>query len=418
MIAVQLTASITGCSSREDRGLSPVGPTPLPINPTAPQPSTSLTVTTHTAGGVADANGYKVEVRDESGRIVSAVVGASTSVTIEHLSAGPNDVMVSDIAPNCAVVGSAEQQVALNAGQNSTMSFDFSCVALPGGSSRVAFQLYDPDRFGYTYKIAVLNSDGSVIVLSSGGTSTDMQPAWSPDGGRIAFASDRDGALAIYTMNADGSSVQRLTNAPLANSTSPSWSPDGSKIVFVSNRAGTSDIYVMDADGSNIVQLTSDSYEDSEPRFSADGMRIAFVRGVNSNQPDPRDWYRQIFIMNADGTGIGALTGPSEIDHHPAFFKNGTRLLYDSNQLGGGGVAVATTIFELGLDATPGGGRLLNTGSYNYLPIPSPDQTRILFTKSDGIHSDLYIMNADGSAPELLYRRTGPNESDIGYSYR
>ena len=91
-------------------------------------------------------------------------------------------------------------------------------------------------------------------------------PAWSPDGQKIAFSSERDDALNIYVMNADGSDVARLTD----NSTGgrePAWSPDGRKIAFASDRhdpakgslpvRGDSAIYAMNADGSGVARLTN-----------------------------------------------------------------------------------------------------------------------------------------------------------------
>ena len=64
-----------------------------------------------------------------------------------------------------------------------------------------------------------------------------MQPAWSPDGGKIAFVSTRDGNPEIYVMNADGTGVVNLsTNA--ASDLGPAWSPDGTRLAFHSNQIG------------------------------------------------------------------------------------------------------------------------------------------------------------------------------------
>src|SRR6185436_11226570 len=67
-------------------------------------------------------------------------------------------------------------------------------------------------------------------------TPGDVQtPAWSPDGRKLAFVSERDGNAEIYVMNADGSAQENLTRQP-ANDSHPAWSPDGRKIAFVSRR--------------------------------------------------------------------------------------------------------------------------------------------------------------------------------------
>ena len=87
-------------------------------------------------------------------------------------------------------------------------------------------------------------------------TPLDVQaPAWSPDGRKIAFASERDGNSEIDLMNADGSGQWNLTRN-LAYDGDPAWSPGGQKITFVSNRDGRYEVYVMNADGSGQRRLT------------------------------------------------------------------------------------------------------------------------------------------------------------------
>jgi len=63
------------------------------------------------------------------------------------------------------------------------------------------------------------------------GPGLDGEPAWSPDGARLAFASDRDGAPQIYVANRDGSNVVRVTSK--ARSVTPAWGPDGRKLVYI-----------------------------------------------------------------------------------------------------------------------------------------------------------------------------------------
>src|SRR5680860_346125 len=70
-------------------------------------------------------------------------------------------------------------------------------------------------------------------------------PAWSPDGKKFAFQSNRDGNFEIYVMNTDGTGQVNLSNNPGSYDSDPAWSPDGKMIAFQSNRNGNGEIYIM-----------------------------------------------------------------------------------------------------------------------------------------------------------------------------
>ena len=121
----------------------------------------------------------------------------------------------------------------------------------------------------------------AVLILGCGDDPI-VNPDITPDEnvplpGRIAFASDRDGDFEIYMINADGTSLVRLTESKGVDYPS-SWSPDGRKLAFVSNRSGSYNIYVMSVDGSEpTVQLTLDSEGTGSPNWSPDGRKLTFV---------------------------------------------------------------------------------------------------------------------------------------------
>jgi len=84
----------------------------------------------------------------------------------------------------------------------------------------------------------------------------DIQPSWSPDGQKIAFASQRDGNWEVYTMDTDGGNVKNLTNN-VADDQKPTWSPDAKELAFQSKRTGRWEIWRMKAaDGTEQKQLT------------------------------------------------------------------------------------------------------------------------------------------------------------------
>jgi Tol biopolymer transport system component len=125
---------------------------------------------------------------------------------------------------------------------------------------RIAFARQSPTLRGpccYSHRsdIYVMNADGSGTRRLTHNASQNAEPAWSPDGRRIAFVSRRDGNAEVYVMNADGGGLRNLTRHP-AKDLHPSWSPDGRKIAFASNRDGRLESYVMNADGSGQRSLT------------------------------------------------------------------------------------------------------------------------------------------------------------------
>jgi TolB protein len=182
----------------------------------------------------------------------------------------------------------------------------------PDGSL-IAFDGEDPDgepvaeTGGLTPQIWVVPSDGSgapeMLTAEPAGA---LDPAWSPDGSRIAYRSRGDGR--IISMASDGSDARPLTDGP--GDAEPAWSPDGTRIVFSSERSGDREIYVMAADGSDVTQLTDSPDFDGQPTWSPDGTMIAFATDRGAS--------RDIYLMQADGSGQVDVSanGPSDDGEH------------------------------------------------------------------------------------------------------
>ncbi|UCH42338.1 MAG: PD40 domain-containing protein [Dehalococcoidales bacterium] len=179
----------------------------------------------------------------------------------------------------------------------------------PDGS-KIAFQSWehDPDRSDGNSEIYVMDVDGGNLIRLTDNSAYEDYPTWSPDGTQIAFVSDRDGNHEIYVMNADGSSQRRLTRNSEMD-TFPTWSPDGTKILFQSDRDYRC-LYTMDTDGSNVTRLTPTDYSSNCPSWSPDGARITFHEWSDPDQPE-------ICIMEKDGSNIVQLTDNSAIDYMP-----------------------------------------------------------------------------------------------------
>ena len=129
-----------------------------------------------------------------------------------------------------------------------------------------------------------MNPDGSGETNLTSNATSDGSPAWSPDGQRIAFASNRDGNSEIYVMNADGSAPTRLTNNP-ADDLDPAWSPDFTRIAFTRSRDGNGEIYAINADGSGETRLTTNTAP--EGADAPPGRRT-----VSGSPLAPRDWVK------------------------------------------------------------------------------------------------------------------------------
>lgn len=153
-----------------------------------------------------------------------------------------------------------------------------------------------------TWDVYLMNADGTQQVQLTKDPFNELEPSWSPDGGKIAFISDRSGQnFDIYIMNSDGSNVTQLTDDP-ANEFGPVWSPDGKQIVFNSDRNGNVQLFMISIDGSNLVQLTKDSSNSAYADWSPDGKRIVFESDRDTGDAN-------IYVMNADGSNIVQLTG-------------------------------------------------------------------------------------------------------------
>ncbi len=168
-------------------------------------------------------------------------------------------------------------------------------------------------------EIYIMNQDGTNQINLTNNAATDTEPAFSPDGSKIAFTSDRDGNSEVYVMNANGSGVTRLT-FETANDSSPTYSPDGSKITFASSRDGNSEIYTMNADGTNQVRRTSNTTFDGSPSYSPDGNKILYV---GTSAPN-----RDLFTMNSDGSSPANLTNQPGFYTRPFYSPDASKIIF------------------------------------------------------------------------------------------
>jgi uncharacterized protein YjdB len=178
-------------------------------------------------------------------------------------------------------------------------------------SSRAA-----PNTPGKFQLYAVERSNLAQLTKLTPDTTSASDPAFSPDGARIAFVSQRDGNAEVYIMNADGTGSTRITNDPQPDGR-PSFTPDGQTLVFHSSRtAGKQQIWAVNVDGTGLTQLTRDSVN-SAPTVSPDGQTIAYVSTRNKDA--------DIWLMGRDGSNPRQFTrSPQQRESEPRFLRDGT----------------------------------------------------------------------------------------------
>jgi TolB protein len=269
----------------------------------------SITVTVETTGTDPDPDGYFL-TGGVSGFRVAIATGTTQMGSIRVLP-GRYLLTLTEVAANCDVAGSNPVEVEVASGDTAAVAFRIGCASV----TRLAYVLH-----GRVIQTIASNGTGSVS-LGDGVTTTDSDPAWSPDGRRLAFTSLQNGNADIFVMDADGSNRLRLTTHGAADY-QPSWSPDGERLVFVSKRDGNAEIYTMRADGSNQARLWSQAdADDVDPAWSPDGRLIAFS--------STRDGNAEIYVMNADGTMPVRLTTNAAPDYRPAWSPQGDRIAFE-----------------------------------------------------------------------------------------
>lgn len=166
--------------------------------------------------------------------------------------------------------------------------------------------------------------------------------------GRIALTLTKDGNAEIYSMDAKGGSLTRLTNNA-AIDTSPTWSPDCSQLAFVSDRGGSPQIYIMGANGGAVSRLTMVGKYNTNPSWSKQGSKIAFSARDEYNGLD-------IFVMNADGTELERITQGQGKNDSPSWSPDGRYLVFSSTRDGSSKIYLSSADGKSQIAVTESGG--------------------------------------------------------------
>ncbi|MCC7243862.1 MAG: PD40 domain-containing protein [Acidobacteria bacterium] len=187
-----------------------------------------------------------------------------------------------------------------------------------------------------TSMAAALSPDGRTIALDllgalwtvgiDGGRATRVlddgydahEPAWSPDGARLAFQAYYRDTWNIWTMKADGSDLRQVTSGPF-DDREPHWAPDGRSLAFSSDRGGNYDVWLLTLASGDVRRLTTGGSNESMPAWSPDGKEVAFV-----SHREPKGIYARTVATGVDRQ----LAADTATLHRPSWSPDGRTIAY------------------------------------------------------------------------------------------
>ena len=301
----------------------------------------------------------------------------------------------------CAAViaGLAYAQIALAAGPILQVTADGTSSVRPSWSpdgTRIAFQTSQDNA----YKVYTMAADGSDRQPVTQGKNDDRHPTWSPDGKMLAFDTGTELKREIAIVDLASGERTQITNLD-AFASFPSWSPDGARLSFYVYQKGTLDLWTINRDGTKPVQMTQGLASENRSQctfachmaaWSPDGSRLAYSDG---------DQTRVFTMRSDDGTDQvkASVDDPTGRSHFPAYLRDG-RLAYVTEHINPG--QSWTDIWAV----TPGANQqpdpLLQDvqvqGPFEF----SPDGQRLLFASPRNGNFDIYVATLDTAGRDAL----------------
>jgi len=343
-----------------------------------------------------DKNGYPVADATFSWRSGSGCVASLLQPTY----LGPSVLVHTYYGPSALVTarGAGETSIIVRPLGGPADTAAVSVTNAPAGEAEIAYRGY------YGIEAFCADGDSRTVLIWARDDVTDVDgyyglrlyefwdPAWSPDGARLAFSrvSFLTRSCGIYVARADGSELRQIADKC---GSSPAWSPDGTKLAF----SYTDTIYVVNADGSNVRPLFAfgSGRQVSDPTWSPDGTKLAFD---GSWLDSPGNWTHCIFVINANGSSAVCL-GDTQGSSTPAWSPDGSQLAVVRS-----GSSYSSDIWLIHPDGS--GATNLTQGARAIRPAWSPDGSRLVFEGLvEGYDQDvgeLFVVNRDGTGLQQL----------------
>lgn len=260
---------------------------------------------------------------------------------------------------------------------------DFIYEKLTGEPGFFATRLAFVRKDGELYSLVVSDSDGQNTQIALRSKQPIISLAWSPDGTQLAYVSfeERGGvSKPVVYVHALASGKRFIVANERGSNSAPAWSPDGKRLAVVLTRDGNSQVYLANADGSGLKRLTRSSDIDTEPTFTPDGKFVYFT----SN----RGGSAQIYRVSVDGGDAQRVTFSGPFNARPQVSPDGKTMAF---------VARRDKHFRIGvMDLSTMQDTLVSEGPKDDSPSFAPNSKWVIYSSRVGERNVLSAVSIDG----------------------